>query len=338
MSDVSDLHPRVRRRMSRAFLLALVCVLVGVPLMAACSDNGVNVSEGRSPQDDGAVPPEVAIRELVRSQRDSEPPTINVFGEGAALELSAWTTCWANYCADGWRGPEDELQQVRGAGPLYVEFPVDGWEFSASTQLVGEECGRVQTEPLARVAPTVHELVPQGFADQYVVDVFGRGPGGDVITSFVWETTVEGVLEVPKARVTVLADHDGQVDSYGVSLDVTGLAASPDEASATVTVTAAGGASTELYLGDRPYQCPSGAGAVVEGHIYLRAPLDDGLRAAALGDAPFTYRVELSLDGSIHEAVASWPTDEDERCRPCVPLSFEPALPALTPAGPRESV
>ena len=154
-----------------------------------------------------------------------------------------------------------------------------------------------------------------------------------MITSFVWETTVEGVLDVPNAYVTVLADHDGRVDSYGVSLNITGLSAAPDEASATVTVTAANGASTEMSLTDRPYRCPSGGGAAAGGGLHLEAPLDDGLRAAALGEAPFTYRIKVSLDGSVHEALARWPADEDPKCSPCVPLSFEPDLPALVPGG-----
>ena len=60
---------------------------------------------------------------------------------------------------------------------------------------------------------------------------------------------------------------------------------------------------------------------------------EDGLLAAALGDLPFTYRVELTLDGSEHEAVAVWPDDEATSCHPCVPLEFEPALPTLATGG-----
>ena len=82
VSDVNDLHPRVGGRMSRAFFLALVCVLLGAALVAACSDDGAHVvgsgdgdaedpeapPDGRSPQGDGALPPEVVVRELVRPQ------------------------------------------------------------------------------------------------------------------------------------------------------------------------------------------------------------------------------------------------------------------------------
>ena len=293
--------------------------------------------DGRTPEDYSAVPPEVVVRVLVRPGEVPEPPTIKVFGEGFTMELPIWTTCWLAfigsdgtdelYCADGWRGPFDELQRVRGAGPLYVEFPVAGWEFSATTvPAAEEECGRFQSAWLARIAPTVHELVPQGFADTYIVDVYGRGPGGSVISSFVWETTVFGVLPVPKASMGLLWDDDGQVTSHTAGMEISGLAETPDSASATVTVTAANGTSTEVrYQQDEPEGCRG------VGEVNLDVHPGDALRAAALGEMPFTYDVELMMDGSLFRASASWPADEFPDHPGYVPLSFEPALPALTP-------
>ncbi len=66
---------------------------------------------------------------------------------------------------------------------------------------------------------------------------------------------------------------------------------------------------------------------------FLEGADEDGLRAAAVGDPPFTYRIELTLDGSVQEAVAVWPDDEAPSCHPCVPLEFEPALPTLATGG-----
>ena len=259
-------------------------------------------------------------RKLVQPEVEPEPPTVNVFGDGVALELPVWTACWGRgYCFDGFFRPKD-LKRVQGNGPLYVEFPVAGWGFTANTEPVGVECGRSQTGTLAPVSSTVHELIPQGPADEYYVDLFGRGPGGDVFASFIWETTVDGRLQTPTAGIFVLSHHDGRVDSYGAELWIRGLAATPNEASATVTVTAANGASTELPLVLEPFHCAGG-----EGRVRLTAPREDGLRAAALGEAPFTYEVELLLDGSVYEAVEHWPGDEV--------LDFEPALPALVPGG-----
>ena len=217
-------------------------------------------------------------------------------------------------------------------GPLYVEFPVVGWEFSATTEPIGVECGRRQHEALDRLSPTVHELVPQGFADKYIVDLFGRGPGGDVFASFMWETTVDGKLDEPQAFASILADHDGRVDSYGVSLWVSGLTATPAQATATIAVMASDGSSTVIGLENRPRRCADGEG-LPTGRVRLEGADEDGLRAAALGDPPFTYQVELTLDGSVHEAVAVWPDDEAPSCHPCVPLEFEPALPTLAAGG-----
>ncbi|MCY3634437.1 MAG: hypothetical protein OXH23_02385 [bacterium] len=284
------------------------------------------------------MPPEVLIRELVRPGETREPPTIRVTGDGTSFELTIWTTCWidfigsdstqSDYCADGVPDPVDELERVRGAGPLYVEFPVAGWEFSATTFQIGDEegCGRSQTEPLARIAPTVHELVPQGFAGTYIVDVYGSGQRGDVISSFVWEMTVDGVLPVPKANMGLLWFDDGKVTTYAADMSISGLAITPDSASATVIVTAANGASTEVrYLEDRPEGCRS------PGLVGLDVNRGDALRAAALGEAPFTYDVELTMDDIVYRATATWPRDEFVDHSGYVPLNFDPALPALTP-------
>lgn len=294
--------------------------------------------ESLAPEDYSAVPPEVMIRDLVRQGETREPPTIRVTGHGTSFELTIWTTCWidfigsdgtySDYCADGVPDLVDELERVRGAGPLYVEFPVAGWEFSATTFQIGDEegCGRSQTEPLARIAPTVHKLVPQGFAGAYIVDVYGSGPGGDVISSFVWEMTVDGVLPVPKANMGLLWFDDGQVTTYAAGMSISGLAITPDSASATVIVTAANGASTEVrYVEDRPEGCRS------PGLVSLDVNRSDALRAAALGEAPFTYDVELTMDGTVYRATATWPRDEFVDHSGYVPLNFDPALPALAP-------
>ena len=301
--------------------------------------------ESPAPEDYSAVPPEVVIRELVRPGETREPPTIRVTGDGTTLELTITTTCWidfigsdgtySDYCADGFRAPVDDLQRVSGTGPLFVEFPVAEWEFSATTTLFGknEECGRSQTEPLARIAPTVHELVPQGFAGSYIVDVYGSGQGGDVVSSFVWEMTVDGVLPVPKANMGLLWFDDGQVTTYAADMSISGLAITPDSASATVIVTAANGASTEVrYVEDRPEGCRS------PGLVKLDVNRSDALRAAALGEAPFTYDVELTMDGTVYRATATWPRDEFVDHSGYVPLNFDPALPALAPreAAPTE--
>lgn len=69
-------------------------------------------------------------------------------------------------------------------------------------------------------------LRPAGRAGTYDVTLFGRG-NGDLFTDFRWTTTTDGPLARPSARLAVLADHDGQVDSYGIELELVNLAAPP---------------------------------------------------------------------------------------------------------------
>jgi hypothetical protein len=54
-----------------------------------------------------------------------------------------------------------------------------------------------------------------------------------------------------------------------------------------------------------------------------------GHEAAALGQGPFKYEVDLVLDGSRHFAEAAWPADEIVGNEPSVTLAFTPSLPRL---------
>lgn len=66
-------------------------------------------------------------------------------------------------------------------------------------------------------------LVPAaGPGGSYDVDVFGRGPQGDVITTFAWTTTEAGMIPAPEAAVAFLTDLDDDVVSYGMELTLDG--------------------------------------------------------------------------------------------------------------------
>ena len=73
----------------------------------------------------------------------------------------------------------------------------------------------------------------------------------------------------------------------------------------------------------------SSMGCFHEGTIYWDGPDAQGLAAAELDEGPFTYRVEVVLDGSRHVAEAEWPADEIPGNEPSVPLRFTPSLPSL---------
>jgi hypothetical protein len=229
---------------------------------------------------------------------------------------------FASGCADGFA--PDPLPSVGADDILEVEFPLPGWEFEAEFQRADSPCGRRQYLDLERTGPTSFRVKPAGPAGTYAVTLFGRGDG-DLVVSFEWTTTTDGPLPMPTARLAVLAEHDGAIDSYGVELDITNMADSPATATATITVTAANGNS--LTFDAVPHtsgpKCPA-----IEGSLSWDGPDDQGLAAATLGPPPFTYDVVVTLDGVEHRATAEWPADQLPDNSPSVALEFTPALPA----------
>lgn len=322
----------IERRRRRRRLLAGTAVVAALALGGAAVARSVHDDTGRDQVLAGPTPstgpggtagdgPGFDLRSPVDPASTPEPPTVRIGDADHLLDLRPWTTCWTTFCADGM--PPTPLERIDGTDELFVEFPVEGWQFEATTTVADDPCGRMQTEDLVAVGPTLFRLPAQGPPGDYQVDVFGRGPGGDVIVSFAWRTTTTGALPEPTASLSLLADHDGAVDSYGVEFRLSDLDRTPDDVAATVTVTAANGAHHTITL--RPVaSAPCNAG-----QVSLSAPLEEGLLAAGLGDPPFTYDVTVTLDGRTHRASASWPADEDEECAPCVPLRFDPPLPSL---------
>ena len=246
------------------------------------------------------------------------PVTVRYFEE--AIELHAWTYCYRNGCVDG--APPDKPHDVGSPEEIGVEFAPQGWSFNASFTAVGEKCARIQTVPLQPVGDGEFVLRPAGFAGTYDVTLFGRG-AGDLFTTFRWTTPNDGPLPEPRARLAVLAGDDGEVDSYGVELEVAHLAQTPREATATVKVEAEGGESLTFTAKRSPHRC------FPEGTVYWDGPDDKGLAAAELGEGPFTYEVKLTLDGERYFATATWPNDEIRGNAPSVRLEFSPALPGL---------
>lgn len=261
------------------------------------------------------------LEEQVGGAEIEEPPPVTVQGGDVEMSINAWTACWSSGCYDG--APPQVLPDIGSPGEITVEFPVAGWEFRAIVQPVGVECGRRQTEPLQFIGETVHRLEPIGPAGDYEVTLFGRGPGGDLFVSFRWRTVTDGVMPVPAATASILADHDGAIDSYGVELSVWNLRETPGSASATVSVTATDGNSHIIEATRADSECS-------EGTLYFTAPAAEGLSAAQIGPPPFSYEVILVLDGQTYTGRGTWPGGVNPECNPCVPLNFEPPLPALS--------
>jgi hypothetical protein len=249
------------------------------------------------------------------------PPPVTVRFFDQSIELHAWTYCYGNGCADG--SPPPNPPDVGDPDEVVVQFPLSGWSFTASFSPAGEECGRVQTVPLEATGDGDFVLRPAGYADTYDVTLFGRG-NGDLFTTFRWTTPTDGPLPEPSARLAVLANSDGAVDSYGVELEVRNLARTPRHAAAMITVEAGNGDALT-------FKAKRGRGRCFpEGTVYWDGPDHKGLAAADLGDRPFTYKVDFRLDGVRYVASATWPDDEIAGNEPSVSLEFTPALPALS--------
>ena len=248
------------------------------------------------------------------------PPPVTIRWEGKSAELKPWTFCYKNGCADG--SPPEDLVDVDGTQEVLVEYPLKEWDFRASFTPAGEDCGRVQSARLEETDEGDFVVRPLGYAGIYDVTLTGRGEG-DLFVTFRWTTSEDGPLPRPRAYVGVLADNDGDVDSYGVELSISNMEATPDDARAIITVTSSEGNSLSFDATKRRRRC------VAEGSLSWNGPNDKGLEAAELGSPPFQYEVVLTLDGKRYRARATWPDDQIPWLKPYTTLRFRPKLPAL---------
>ncbi|MFC0220966.1 hypothetical protein, partial [Nocardioides zeicaulis] len=252
----------------------------------------------------------------------SDPPRFHVLAADGQLDLAPWTICYASGCADG--GPSDTPPPVGAPPELTLGFDLPGWTFQATFREHGTRagCGRQVTVPVEATGERTFRVLPAGPSGDWDVDLFGRGPtGGDAVTTVRWRTPVEGAYpDAATGQASVLADDDGELDSYGLELFVSDLDRDHPEARAEVVVTSASGRSVTLPLG-APDECHS------EGFLSFRAPAALGRRATVLGEGPFAYEVRLVLAGTTYTGRGTWPDDTTEEITPAVPLTWTPALP-----------
>lgn len=305
-------------------LLALALVVTAVA--GACGTPGgegsVASSASSSPR---SGPSSTTTTEAPPSGRIQAPPLVTVQGAGGPTGLEAWTFCYRTGCADGLA--PDTPPDVGDTEQVEVSFPLDDWSFEADFVEAGVDCARHQSVPLRRREDGSFLVLPAGRAGTYDVTLAGRSARhdpGDLFVTFRWTTRSDGPLPTPDARTAVLADHNGVLDSYGVELFLTNLAATPVDATATITVRSTDGV-------ERTLTPARSTGCQGEGSVAWNGSLDQGKEvAAALGRGPYTYEVEVNLDGVVHRATATWPDDELADGGPSVPLTFDPPLPALS--------
>jgi hypothetical protein len=307
---------RVQHAMLPAGVIRWAVAFVALSALSSCAGVAPDAGPSRVPRGGAvdATPAEDPYPDL-----EGPPPVTVRFGDDA-IELAAYTYCFGSVCADGFQ-PEP-LPDVGSPREVFVEFPLAGWSFTAYFSPTGEECGREQEVPLTPTDDGRFVLRPAGRSGTYDVTLFGDSDGSLFVT-FRWTTPTDGSLPEPEARLALLADHDGQLDSYGVELHISNLARTPDHASATITVRSNTGDAIMFEA------TPSNNRCLPEGTVYWDGPDNKGLAASALGGDTFTYEVELVLDGVRYVGTGTWPDDEIVGNEPSVALDFMPQLPAL---------
>jgi hypothetical protein len=217
------------------------------------------------------------------------------------------------------------VHSVGSPDALYFAFDYPGWSFhDVSFNPVDESCHqRVITVEATPISDQVFRIDPAGAPGPWRVDVFGRGPQGDAVTSIVWDTPTPGTRGAPAAGISaVLASHDGALDSYGVELSLSRLDRSYRGATAAVTVTSQAGRSVTMH----PDNASRGCGR--EGDLYFTASEEVGRQATRLGAGPFTYTAKVRLGPTTYVGTGTYPDDLIKGNEPSIRLTWDPPLPS----------
>lgn len=272
-----------------------------------------------APEPPGGAPTPTATVEAGPAHSDEVRQTGPFVIRHEATELRLWphTFCFAGGCADGY---DADPPSVGTASELLVRFDETGFESLVVEQFSDDDycASRTMNAAVTDLGDGWWRVAPVGPAGEYRVMLFVQGSAGDAAGDVRWTIPRDLPLPAPSASLTVIADHDGRPDSYGIELSVQNLEDTPAEASATITVTAANGKAHTFDA--RPAEECAGIGA-----LRFTASETEGRAAAALGDFPFAYRVELTIDGVTHVGTGTYPDDAPPQ-ELAVPLIFDAPL------------
>ncbi len=315
---------RGRRRTRRRAAASGVAAIAVVAAVAAGSNllgNGTDSTLDPAPAPTVTDPNNKPAPEQAAPDWDGEGvPPLTLMLDDRMVVMAPWSYCYANACIDGM--PPEGLDHVGSPDAVRFSFPEPGWTFEATFKEAGDECGRSITIPAEATDGHEFEVPAAGPADDWEVDLFGRGPGGDVIYTFGWTTPTLGTLPEPDGYLGLISVSGDETHVYGAELSINDLASTPANATAVITLTAANGATRTLAPMHPTRDCMG------EGQLFFRGPdsLVQGLED--LGPFPYSYTVKLTMDGTTYTGTAVYPDDEIKDLEPYTALTFDPPLPA----------
>ena len=304
-----------------ALLATALAVVLAAALVAGC---GSDASRRGPAGDAGSSRPAPPIE----PNGGSKPPPVIVSYAGKQLSLHPVTYCWTvegatsavnGACVDGAPlSPPPDLGAV--AGEITATFGVDGWAFEASSQDARHECPEAFPAVVRQVSGRAWHIALAGPRGRYAVQLFGRGPQGNVAVSFAVQTSVNARSPEPVASLTTFYLHDSKPDATSFDLVATYLGVTPTRSRARLTVTSNDGRRTTYNLTASANDHASGCG-----NVALSAAAPKGRVLEEIGRPPYALLVALDLDGRRYTTTATWPADVDKS--ESIPLRFNPPLP-----------
>lgn len=240
------------------------------------------------------------------------PPPIVARPFDTTQQQEAWqgSYCWGNTCSDSIAPPWDALPLLGATDTVEVGFAAPGdWTVTLGTD--GRPCA---TYPvlLLQTGPNTYDFAPTGPADEYRLDVFiYPESGGDTSGAFRWTTPG------PDGPTAWAHLHQNTEFSGGMGVVQVVLDGAAVDGNVTGTVTVSGADASETFRLTAYDQ-----GCRGDHYVTLAPPDPVDQRVDGLGAGPYTYDVDLVVDGMRHQATAVSPDDAEDTT-----LVFDPPLP-----------
>lgn len=252
------------------------------------------------------------------------PPVVTVeAADGEDLLLSAHTYCTSTstggMCADG-VPPEPLPDAGMFDRPIRFSFTESDWDFTASMSSSEDNSGG--STDVTPVGEGRWEIALAGRAGPGVVDLFGRGPDGDLAVRFALTLAVDGAEPDPITDFAAFYPGANEEVRYNDVSFIASYLGDDTAPAGTVRIEAADGSVVEVELGEHQDGPDPEGNGVVSLHAY--APATDPL--ADLGPLPYRITLEITLAGTVHRSELNYPDDLDPLTTSFHPV-FDPPLP-----------